>query len=151
MVTGGGPYLVGRLLATTQKQSARAGDDGVGLRHHRVDQLESSALTGDRGVDAHRCQRGGPKQVDGEPRGLELGIAGVAFEDVAEDAADVVAADRLAPRAPSDGLRHEGVAVGDEECRRSAARSGDSAARSWVVIATDDIGLASATNSPASV
>ena len=79
--------------------------------------LQSPALPGDRGVDAHRRQRGGPEQVDGEPRGLEVGIAGVAFEDVAEDAADVVAADRLTPRAPGDGLRHEGVAIGDEEGR----------------------------------
>jgi hypothetical protein len=102
--------------------SARAGDDGIGLRHHRVDQPESAALTGDRGVDAHRCHRGGPKQVDREPRGLELGIAGVTFEDMAEDAADVVAADRLTPRATSDGLRHEGVAIGNEECRRQLAR-----------------------------
>ena len=84
----------------------------------------ATALSSDRGVHAHGCQRGGPEQVDGEPCGLELGIAGVALEDVAEDAADVVAADRLAPRAPSDGLRHEGVAVGDEEGRRSAARGG---------------------------
>ena len=124
MVTGEDHISRGGLLAPAQKQSARAGDDGVGLRHHRVDQLESAALTGDRGVDAHRRQRGGPEQVDGEPRGLEVGIAGVTFEDMAEDAADVVAADRLTPRATSDGLRHEGVAVCDEECRRPAAGSG---------------------------
>jgi hypothetical protein len=94
------------------------------LRHHRVDQPQASALTGDRGVDAHRRQRRGPKQVDGEPRGLKLGIAGVTFEDMAKDAADVVAADGLAPRATGDGLRHEGVAVGDEESRWSAPGSG---------------------------
>src|SRR5439155_21736827 len=119
-----GPYLVGRLLSPAEKQSARAGDDGVGLRHHRVDQPQSAALTGDRGVDAHRRERGGPKQVDGEPRGLELGIAGITLEDMAEDAADIVAADRLTPRTPSDGLRHEGVAIRNEECRWPAAVSG---------------------------
>ena len=61
MVTGEDQISIGRLLAPTQKQSARAGDDGVGLCHHRVDQPESAALTGDRGVDAQRRQRGGPK------------------------------------------------------------------------------------------
>ena len=89
---------------------------GVGLRHHRVDKPESAALTSDRGVDAHRCQRGGPKQVDGEPRGLQPGITGITFEDMVDDAADVVAADRLTPRAPSDGLRHEAVTISNEEC-----------------------------------
>jgi hypothetical protein len=47
-------------------------------------------------------ERGGPEQVDGEACGLEVRIAGVAFEDVAKDAAHVVAADRLAPRTASD-------------------------------------------------
>jgi hypothetical protein len=78
-------------------------------------------LTSDRGVDADGGQRGGPEKVDGQPGGLEREITGVAFEDVAQQAADVVAADRLSPRAARDGLGDEGVAVGDEEGRRPAA------------------------------
>jgi len=53
------------------------------------------------------------KQVDGESRGLELGSTGVvALEDVAEDPADVIAADLLAPRAACDRQWHELVTVG---------------------------------------
>ena len=68
--------------------------------HHRVDQPDSPALAVDAWCPrAPVGQRGGPKQVDGQPRGLELGIAAVAFDGPAEQAADVVAADRLTPRA----------------------------------------------------
>jgi hypothetical protein len=90
------------------------------LRHHRVDQLQPAALASDCGVHAHRLQCGGPEQVDGEPRGLEVGIAGVTLEDMSEEATDVVTADRLTPWPARDWLRHEGVGIGDEERRRQA-------------------------------
>jgi hypothetical protein len=122
------------------------------LRHHRVDQPESAALTRDRGVDAHGCQRGGPEQIDGEPRRLERGIAGVVFENMAENAADVVAADRAivsidggvspyGPRAMGCGTKVSPSATKNADGPMREA--GASAARSCVVIAIDDIGLVS--------
>ena len=69
-----------------------------------------------------------------KPGGLKIGIAGVAFEDVADEPAEVIAADRLTPRSARDRRGHEGIAIGCEEGRRRAAALRGSAALSCVVI-----------------
>jgi hypothetical protein len=110
-----------------RRNSALAlGHHGVGLHHRRLDQHQPSAPTDDRGLDSQGCHGGGSQQVDGEPRGLQVGVGAVgeygALDGVPEHAADEVSADRRSPRPLRDGGGGEVGAVAQEVRRRQLCR-----------------------------
>jgi hypothetical protein len=125
-VTGEIQTAPGGCSPPPQEQRARLGHDSVGLHHRRLDQHQPSAPTDDRGLDPQGCHGGGPQQVDGEPRGLQVGVAAVgehgALDGVAEHAADEVSADRRSPRPLRNRGGGEVGAVPQEVRRRQLCR-----------------------------